>query len=1164
MSDRLAVIQHEQTVKELDEIEKKVKSLVSTFNILVETTDKVSNGLVKGTPKELIESLNKAQSSVKDFANIQTQITKVETDLANVRKILAKATLDEARAEEALSRIKHNETKTSAVRQQMSIREEQQRQKNIKALEKEQAKLHAAENTYNKVEAKLKTLQNEYKNLATRKEIGSKLTDEEIKRLNHLEQKIKKYDTTLKAVDATMGKYQRNVGNYASAFNPLSNSINQLTREAPAFANSIQTGFMAISNNLPAFFDALSQANAQNKQLRASGQATIPVWKQLTSSLFSWGTALSVGVTLLTLYGPELMKFVKSLFMGKEALVDMTKVTKDLNKAKQEGVKEAGNEITKLNLLYRTATNTNLSYKDRYKAVQNLQKQYPSYFGNMTAEQIMVGKAAGQYNKLKEAILQSAKARAMEKRLEAKEGERQEALEAVEQGERGWKKTLKYYENEGLKEEAETAKKALKNIENKRKAINKQYDEVTNLIADEIAKNKNENTASYESDTIKQVKIPNPKKEKSQESKAEKAKQDAIDRLNAERDNRLAELKERKITGEITEKAYWEGRINVIKNYSEKVKVLLNNSKNAELRKKAADEQEKAQKEIYDYEVKAQKSTFDNSIKPYSSQKNEVENNENISEVERVTKLQEINEELINKTKNYYDERIKLAKQYHQSEEEITNEASEKLQALEEEKVKLIKQTHTAMLADIEANSKLQQTLQGLSYEKQKAVVLADKTLSTTDKEYTLKVLELENQKKINEEKIKALKLTEQEYLLKGNLTKEEQDKLTQTQTEAVSLENNNASIDIQIDQAQLDNLLNKIQPIKDAITSGFKNLGLESISDEFNTMFNAIFANADAFGKKFESSSEKWKAIAQAGVSIIADFGKQLIQANLKEETAYLDEQLKRSQEITETELSFIDQRLQALNGLTTLTAEQEAERRALEDEAIVIKEQQADREKAILTQKARAEQRAQAQQALMNAALGATMTIAQLGIPWGLVGAAASIAFGALQAGIIMSKNPVPQYYIGTKNAPKGWAWTDERGAEIHTDKYGNIKDLGSNKGARLKYLEQGDRIYTATETRKFLENIKTPSLEEVLFAQPIKSIQVPFDMNTPVIDYDKLATKIGEQQERIARKYDKTNVYEVNGIIYAEKGGKIPQVIGRAKKSKNIIKIKGNERD
>jgi len=88
----------------------------------------------------------------------------------------------------------------------------------------------------------------------------------------YLSGRITKYDNTLKAVDASMGKYQRNVGNYAIAFNPLSNSINQLTRETPAFANSVQTGFMAISNNLPIFFDAMQQSIAQQKELQAQGQ----------------------------------------------------------------------------------------------------------------------------------------------------------------------------------------------------------------------------------------------------------------------------------------------------------------------------------------------------------------------------------------------------------------------------------------------------------------------------------------------------------------------------------------------------------------------------------------------------------------------------------------------------------------------------------------------------------------------------------------------------------------------------------------------------------------------------------------------------------------------------------------------------------------------------
>ena len=45
---------------------------------------------------------------------------------------------------------------------------------------------------------------------------------------------------------------------------------------------------------------------------------------------------------------------------------------------------------------------------------------------------------------------------------------------------------------------------------------------------------------------------------------------------------------------------------------------------------------------------------------------------------------------------------------------------------------------------------------------------------------------------------------------------------------------------------------------------------------------------------------------------------------------------------------------------------------------------------------------------------------------------------------------------------------------------------------------------------------------------------------------------------------RKYDKTSVFELNGYIYTQKGGQIPVAVSRVKKNKNIIKIKGNERD
>lgn len=137
----------------------------------------------------------------------------------------------------------------------------------------------------------------------------------------------------LDAIDRPLGNYQRNVGNYRSAFDGLGNSINQLTREFPAFAVSAQTGILALSNNIPIFFDQIRRTRQEVAALRAEGQQAPGVFSRLISSLFSWGTALSLGVTLLTIYGKEVGNFVSALFKGKEALDIFAERQKAVNAA---------------------------------------------------------------------------------------------------------------------------------------------------------------------------------------------------------------------------------------------------------------------------------------------------------------------------------------------------------------------------------------------------------------------------------------------------------------------------------------------------------------------------------------------------------------------------------------------------------------------------------------------------------------------------------------------------------------------------------------------------------------------------------------------------------------------------------------------------------------
>lgn len=117
----------------------------------------------------------------------------------------------------------------------------------------------------------------------------------------------------LRVIDTDIGKHTRNVGNYASSWNGLGNSINQLTREAPAFANSVQTGFMALSNNIPILTDEIGVLIQKNKDLQKDGKPTESILKTLAGAFFSWQTVISLGVTLLTVYGAKLFEMAFGL-----------------------------------------------------------------------------------------------------------------------------------------------------------------------------------------------------------------------------------------------------------------------------------------------------------------------------------------------------------------------------------------------------------------------------------------------------------------------------------------------------------------------------------------------------------------------------------------------------------------------------------------------------------------------------------------------------------------------------------------------------------------------------------------------------------------------------------------------------------------------------------
>lgn len=232
-----------------------------------------------------------------------------------------------------------------------------------------------------------------------------------------MRKQIMEVSQELKEAEAETNRFYRNVGNYASGWNGLNVSVQQILREMPNAAMSMNTFFLAISNNIPMLVDQINLLREANKAAAAEGKATTSIWKALSGAFFSWNTVISVGITLLTVYGGEIVKWIGNLFKAKEQNDYLKEAMEGVNEAMLEGTKNAQQEIVRLNLLYNATQDTTRSINERKAAVDALQKEFPAYFKNISDEKILAGEAAGAYNELADAILRSARARAAQDKI---------------------------------------------------------------------------------------------------------------------------------------------------------------------------------------------------------------------------------------------------------------------------------------------------------------------------------------------------------------------------------------------------------------------------------------------------------------------------------------------------------------------------------------------------------------------------------------------------------------------------------------------------------------------------------------------------------------------------------------------------------------------------
>ena len=257
----------------------------------------------------------------------------------------------------------------------------------------------------------------------------------------------------MNAMQQATGKFQLQVGQYSKAVSGLNIATTQVLRELPALAVSPTTFAIALSNNIPILQDYIIKVRESRTALmeqiaaaEAAGEAekaaalkaeaakykNLSVTKLLVKSIFSWQSALVLVLTVLPIVLRNLAKKRKEQSEYNDVLKETIDLQKELSKADLKASQEGAKAATKAKTLYDISQDQNRSYEERLAVAKEMQRLYPEYLGNIDAEAIVAGKAAGAYDKLTESLIKRAKAQVYLNKISETEEKKLLALTAKE------------------------------------------------------------------------------------------------------------------------------------------------------------------------------------------------------------------------------------------------------------------------------------------------------------------------------------------------------------------------------------------------------------------------------------------------------------------------------------------------------------------------------------------------------------------------------------------------------------------------------------------------------------------------------------------------------------------------------------------------------------
>ena len=261
------------------------------------------------------------------------------------------------------------------------------------------------------------------------------------------------YQQMIKLQEAT-GNYRLSVGHYQKTWDGLGISISQVVRELPAAAVSMNTFFLGISNNIPMVVDEINRLRAKNKMLQAEGKATVSVTGSIVKSLFSWNTALVVLLTVLSMFGGEIINWVSGLIKGKNAVISLDEALDNIAEELETTNDSFGSNIVNLKQLQqewknlKTTAEKDQWIKDNKTEFDNLGVAVNNI---IDAENVFVDNTEAVINALKLRAKAAAAQELASKKYEEALIARNKAETEAAQGPSGWDKTKNFLVQSALR-----------------------------------------------------------------------------------------------------------------------------------------------------------------------------------------------------------------------------------------------------------------------------------------------------------------------------------------------------------------------------------------------------------------------------------------------------------------------------------------------------------------------------------------------------------------------------------------------------------------------------------------------------------------------------------------------------------------------------------------